>query len=708
MRYNYTKDLLKSALRELSLGSGDTVLIHSDIAALGIPYEFVKEKRNISALIYETVRETIGPDGTLIVPTFSYSFCKGEDFNVAETPSDVGNFSNYVRLLPGTIRSHDPLFSFAAIGPNANLISNFSGNNSFSPKSSAFKNFYDVNIKMLFLGVTLSVMTAAHFAEQLFSAPYRFDKLFSGNIIDGDKTKKIRWIYPVRVNVDHTRQKLIQLHEDCLEAGLLKKSAALPIFCGNMREILDHFIIHAKDDPWRYIQGPQCDLEAEDQMRTGYENFNISLPSTDLETMARILTPLPRHLISDGYDAALFALAEKFPMKIHSWPTGYHAFTWIVPERWHCRRASLKTMDGRYIFSLSNSPFHVISYSKPFNGLVAREELFSHLYTPKAAVAERKPDAIPFIFKYYERDWGLCCSAKQKAELTDEKYRVEIDSDYSIASLKVGEAAIEGSSKACIVFCAHLCHPGQFNDGLSGVLAGLKLMERLRKRRKFRYSYRMLVLPETIGSACWLSSNMDIVPNLKGGVFLEMLATNQPHVLMHSNTPESHFDRLVSLVLKEEDRNATEVPFLEAPLNDERMFNAAGINCPMSSLMRIAPRDDAGWPYDEYHTSLDNCDSANFDNLSRSVDLLERLVDALEADAVPQLLWKGELFVSRFNGLNYERDGAMLREIIYSVDGKRRISDIARMRNLSFFGIKRVLDILEKENLLEYAEAENE
>ena len=145
-----------------------------------------------------------------------------------------------------------------------------------------------------------------------------------------------------------------------------------------------------------------------------------------------------------------------------------------------------------------------------------------------------------------------------------------------------------------------------------------------------------------------------------------------------------------------------DVPFLEAPLNDERMFNATGIECPMCSLMRIAPREEMLWPYAEYHTSFDTCDRANFTNLEKSVCLLEKIVDAVESDAVPRPLWRGELFVSRFNGLNYKRDWRQLLEITYSMDGKRSISEIARLWKADFFEIKRVLDILEQEGLIVY------
>ncbi len=118
---------------------------------------------------------------------------------------------------------------------------------------------------------------------------------------------------------------------------------------------------------------------------------------------------LPRDIVSNGYDAALRALATQLPMTIHEYPTGMEAWTWVVPEKWTCHEAYLETLDGRRLFSYADHPLHVVSYSLPFEGVVSREELLAHLHAHP-----RIPDAVPFIFKYYERDWGLCCSQLQR------------------------------------------------------------------------------------------------------------------------------------------------------------------------------------------------------------------------------------------------------------------------------------------------------
>ena len=84
---------------------------------------------------------------------------------------------------------------------------------------------------------------------------------------------------------------------------------------------------------------------------------------------------LPRELVSDGFDQALFRLAEEIPMQIHRYPSGEQCWTWRIPEKWTCQEAYLETLDGHRLIDYSDHPLHVVSYSLPFEGIVTRDEL---------------------------------------------------------------------------------------------------------------------------------------------------------------------------------------------------------------------------------------------------------------------------------------------------------------------------------------------
>ena len=305
-----------------------------------------------------------------------------------------------------------------------------------------------------------------------------------------------------------------------------------------------------------YRPGPAGDPVELESARTSGKGSRIRLSeNASMEELISELWRLPRDIVSDGYDTALRALSTQVPMVVHEYPTGTECWTWLVPEKWTCQEAWLETLDGRRLFSYEDNPLHVVSYSLPVNREVSREELFAHLH-----VHPELPDAIPFVFKYYERDWGLCCSRRLKDSLRDDRYRVVIKSDFSYGTLKVGEVIVPGKSSETFILCAHLCHPAMVNDDLSGVVVGLKVMQELLKRRNLRYTYRFLILPETIGSVAYLSHQQELIPKMIGGLFLEMLGLENPHALQLSFAGDTEVDRCLSQALKESDPRGMDRP----------------------------------------------------------------------------------------------------------------------------------------------------
>ena len=79
------------------------------------------------------------------------------------------------------------------------------------------------------------------------------------------------------------------------------------------------------------------------------------------------------------------------------------AWTWYVPERYVVHEAYLEIEGGERVVDFKNNPLHIVSYSPPVDATFSFEELQPHLY-----FNEKRPHAIPWVFKYYDRDWGFC------------------------------------------------------------------------------------------------------------------------------------------------------------------------------------------------------------------------------------------------------------------------------------------------------------
>lgn len=404
------------------------------------------------------------------------------------------------------------------------------------------------------------------------------------------------------------------------------------------------------------------------------------------------LYPLRRDIVSDGFDAALERIGARIPLTIHRFPSGTRCWTWSVPRKWTCKAAYVETMDGRRVVDQDNNPLSVASYSRRVDAVLSRSDLLAHLHTHP-----HLPDQAPFIFYYYQDNWAFCCGTNVKESLAEERYHVLIDSSLDDGELKVGEWLLPGECEECFVLCAHLDHPAQANDGLAGVVTGLAVMDILAQWRR-TYSYRLLITAETIGGAAWLSRHENLIPSIKGGLFLEMTGLRRPPALQLSYDGDTQLDRCLRAVhLKSED-GAWVAAYRNLVGNDERQFNAPGVRIPMLSYARALPWGHPHRPYPEYHSAADNPSIASPEMLDRSRDTVLRMIEAWERNWRPRNLFKGEVFLSGY-GLDVDRHRDLtlhrnMLKIMDMIDGSNSIADIALRLDLDFFDVLSLVDKL--------------
>jgi len=191
---HYTRSDLAEALNAVGVRAGDTIFSHSNIGFFGIP-ETATNSDEACALILEAVMDVLGDQGTLVVPTFTYSFPDGLIFDPDHTPSRCGAFTEYVRLHPQAQRSHDPCVSVAAIGALADKLTTDVPVNAYGSESFAAR-FFDANGRICNFNLDAG-STLIHFVERELEVPYRFDKEFQGvRRIDGEyhDTVSILWV----------------------------------------------------------------------------------------------------------------------------------------------------------------------------------------------------------------------------------------------------------------------------------------------------------------------------------------------------------------------------------------------------------------------------------------------------------------------------------------------------------------------------------
>lgn len=244
---NTTVSQLKEMLGFLGLSRGDSVLVFSNVMSLG------KMESELDGVM-TALQQTVGDSGTVIFPTFSFSFCEGQVFNRQETPSKCGVLTEYARRLPETFRSVQPIHSFAAVGARAKEALHMTDKTSFG-SGSALASMLEMGTRVLLLGTVHN--TYIHFVEEKCQVEYRFDKEFSGEIIDGDKRYTDTFVSFVR-HLDrqglmtedrHPQRQIFFGSKHCREANLGYGTHRL----FRAQDFCDFFEPRLKEDPLFFV-----------------------------------------------------------------------------------------------------------------------------------------------------------------------------------------------------------------------------------------------------------------------------------------------------------------------------------------------------------------------------------------------------------------------------------------------------------------------
>ena len=365
----------------------------------------------------------------------------------------------------------------------------------------------------------------------------------------------------------------------------------------------------------------------------------------DMSEIAQALLLKNRTIVSRDFEEAIEFLGAEIPLEIHRYPSGSDHGTWIIPPQWDVIKAEL-TDGAEVIASYRDHPLFLAPYSCPFCGWVTREELLGHVKTDSAS-----PDA--YVYEYrlaadYQRrlkDWVISLPYRMVERLDKPRYFVDIQVNTQDGNMLVAESRIEGRMEQGIAFLSHLCHPGQLNDGLAGVAAGIEVMKRIKEVfPSTTYSYSLLIMPETFGSAVYAASNQEKMNRFMGAVFLEMPGTREKLHLKLSRRGTAYLDRIMRYVMQNHGAPYEVFSFHEGYGNDEKIFDYPGIGVPALSLQR--------YPLRTYHTSADDLSGNDASNMEEIVDILLRAVGLIERDFIPRFRQNVPVYLTRFSLYN--------------------------------------------------------
>lgn len=183
---------LKNIAGRLDIDKGDVLLVSSDLKGLLFQALEQHDDRDLNIFL-ESLMEAVGDEGTILLPTFNWDFCKGITFDYYRTPGRTGSLGKVALKRKDFIRTRHPIYSFAVWGKDAGRLYEMENKDSFG-QDSPFAYLKNVKAKNLFIDVSYQdSFTFAHYVEEWEGAvPYRYVKNFTAGYVDEHGREEVR------------------------------------------------------------------------------------------------------------------------------------------------------------------------------------------------------------------------------------------------------------------------------------------------------------------------------------------------------------------------------------------------------------------------------------------------------------------------------------------------------------------------------------
>ena len=177
-------DFLANKWYESGVYKGDVLLVHSSLLSILKKASSELDVKVSPLMVYNSLIQAVGDSGTLLIPTFNFSFPKTHFFDILTTKSRMGILSEIARNDPNSVRTGHPIYSFAVSGKLSNQFKNIDNKSGYG-MDSPFALLKELNGKIAIIGLSDQYsMTSYHFVEECNKVEYRYFKDFEGDYID--------------------------------------------------------------------------------------------------------------------------------------------------------------------------------------------------------------------------------------------------------------------------------------------------------------------------------------------------------------------------------------------------------------------------------------------------------------------------------------------------------------------------------------------
>jgi len=421
--------------------------------------------------------------------------------------------------------------------------------------------------------------------------------------------------------------------------------------------------------------------------------------STKMYKWAEDLFPICRSITGDGVRSTLNYLKNILPdMVLKEVPSGTKVFDWVVPDEWIIRQAYIEDASGNRVIDFQNNNLHLVGYSEPVDLWLDLDELDEFLHS-----LPEQPSAIPYVTSYYKRGWGFCLTHDQRSSLKKGVYHIYIDSEIKPGVLNYGELIVPGKTDEEVFLSTYVCHPSMANNELSGPVVTTALALWINSLENRKYTYRIIFIPETIGSIVYLNEHLEhLKKNVVAGFNVTCIGDDRCYSFLPSRNGNTLSDRVALHVLKHTDLNFKIYTWLDRG-SDERQYCAPGVDLPVATIMRSKYNE-----YPEYHTSLDDLSLVTPRGLEGGYQALKKSIEIIEDNIYPKInvlcepqLGKRGLYPLLSTKHSDKQVRTMMNLISYC-DGSHSLLEICELIAEPFWELMIMLETLKKHGLVSY------
>jgi FkbH-like protein len=306
-----TRQIFLNAFRGVLEADPAIVVIHSSLADL-VPSSNVDRWD----LLYGLDR-LIEEGWTVALPAFTFSFCKGHQFHLLNSPSEVGVLADWMLTSqPDSLRTCHPIYSFVVAGPAAQHIRDCLSETTFGDDS-PFGLFEHQNATLVMLGCGWKHATQFHRYEEKAKVSYRYFKEFTGpaDFCDGIGVQDVSASMYVRqlsvAPVNDFSPAIARLRSE----GLIKSKS---LFRGHVESVrvADLARVSAQtlnDDPMAFVTEGRA---------VSYRQANLQQAETTPRLQVAVLGNSNVHLLNSALQQELSTLMPERRVEIYEVPYG--------------------------------------------------------------------------------------------------------------------------------------------------------------------------------------------------------------------------------------------------------------------------------------------------------------------------------------------------------------------------------------------------